>query len=113
LAKTYKKKIVAFSGPLYRSMKIRKREIILSFDYSGKGLVLRENSRGNEFQIAGEDKQFKSASVKVKGKILVISHPDISHPVAARYAFSNVSEASLFNIEGLPASSFRTDNWEE
>jgi sialate O-acetylesterase len=113
LAKTYKKKIVAFSGPMYRSMKITKHEIILSFDYSGKGLVLRENSRGNGFQIAGEDRQFKSASVKVKGKTLVISHPDISHPVAARYSFSNVSEVSLFNIEGLPASSFRTDKWEE
>ncbi len=98
---------------MHRSMKITKHAIVLSFDYSGKGLVLREYSRGNAFQIAGEDKQFKSESVKMKSKILVISHPDISHPVAVGCSFSNVPEASLFNIEGLPVSSFRTDKWEE
>jgi len=33
-----------------------------------------------------------------------------NQPVAVRYAFSNCPEASLFGINGLPASSFKTDN---
>jgi sialate O-acetylesterase len=108
LAKTYKKS-ATFSGPLYRSMKIRKNTIVLSFDYVGKGLVIKEHSNGNEFQFAGEDSLFKNAVLKVEGATLVLSHPDIVHPKAVRYAFSDVSEATLFNKEGLPASSFRTD----
>lgn len=31
---------------------------------------------------------------------------------AVRYAFRNVPEATLFNTSGIPASSFRTDDWE-
>ncbi len=111
LAKRYKKS-TAFSGPLYRSMKIRKNTIALSFDHVGKGLVLKEHSNGNEFQISGEDSLFKNAVLKIEGATLVLSHPDIVHPKAVRYAFSDVSEATLFNKEGLPASSFRTDNWQ-
>jgi len=31
--------------------------------------------------------------------------------VAVRYGFSNYVDGALYNTEGLPASSFRTDNW--
>ena len=34
------------------------------------------------------------------------------YAVAVRYAFRNVPEATLFNTSGIPASSFRTDDWE-
>jgi sialate O-acetylesterase len=94
-------------------MKIKKNAIVLSFDYVGKGLVLKEHSKGNEFQIAGEDSLFKNAVLKIEGATLVVSHPDIIHPKAVRYAFSDVSEATLFNKEGLPASSFRTDKFDK
>jgi len=55
---------------------------------------------------------FKDAVVKVVKKTLLVSNPDISRPVAVRYAFSNTPEATLFNSAGLPAPSFRTDVWE-
>ena len=32
-------------------------------------------------------------------------------PVAVRYGFCNTDEPNLFNKDGLPASSFRTDDW--
>jgi sialate O-acetylesterase len=113
LAKTYHKKNVMCSGPLYRTMKIKKNVIVLSFDYSGEKLVLKGSPSAAGFQIAGEDRQFKDAIVKINGSTLVVSSPDIPHPVAVRYAFSNVSHATLFNKDGLPASSFRTDEWSE
>lgn len=113
LAKTYHQKKIVFSGPAYRAMKVKKNSIILSFDNAEKGLVLQVDSGGNGFQIAGDDKQFKNANVKVQGSSLIISHPEILHPAAVRYAFSNASTATLFNKEGLPASSFRTDEWDE
>jgi sialate O-acetylesterase len=108
LAKTYGKKVI-FSGPVYKSIKKFKGKIELTFDHVAKGLVLRGNGAG--FQIAGPDHVFKEATVKVRGKTLVVSNPDIAKPVAVRYAFSNTPEATLFNTAGLPASSFRTDDW--
>ena len=37
--------------------------------------------------------------------------PSVPEPVAVRYAFKDFIIGDLFNIEGLPASSFRTDDW--
>jgi sialate O-acetylesterase len=112
LAKTYGKK-VPFTGPICKSMKTEKGKIVLSFNYANKGLVIKERNKENNFQIAGEDKVFKKAMVKVEGAKLVISNPEIAKPVAVRYAWSNTEEATLFNKDGLPASSFRTDTWLE
>jgi sialate O-acetylesterase len=110
LAKTYGKNI-AYSGPMYKSMKIQKGKIVLSFDFSGKGLVIKKHGGENNFMIAGKDSVFRKAVAKVSGKQLIISNPEIARPVAVRYAWSNTDEATLFNKEGLPASSFRTDIW--
>ena len=35
----------------------------------------------------------------------------VQHPVAVRYAFKEWVKGELYNNDGLPASSFRTDNW--
>ncbi len=112
LSKTYGRKI-AYSGRIYKSMKIQRGRIILSFQYAEKGLVLKNLKAGNKFQIAGNDMRFKDADVKIQGNKLVVSHPEILSPKAVRYAFHNTDEATLFNKEGLPASSFRTDDWEK
>jgi sialate O-acetylesterase len=74
-------------------------------------LVLKLRNGENNITIAGEDKIFKKAAVKIAGTQLVVSCPEINKPVAVRYAWSNTEEGTLFNKEGLPASSFRTDNW--
>lgn len=112
LAKDYNKKIV-YSGPLYKSMKIVKDKIILFFDGVDGRLFIKEKNGGTNFLIAGEDKIFKKAEVKIIGKKIFVSNPEIKKPAAVRYAWNNSAEATLFNKAGLPASSFRTDNWEE
>ncbi len=111
LAKDYNKN-VSYSGPLYKSMKIDGDKIILFFDYSD-GLILKELNGKNNFMIAGNDKNFIKAFVKVEENNLIVFNPEIKSPVAVRYAWSNTSESTLFNKTGLPASSFRTDNWKE
>jgi len=112
LAKTYSKKIF-YSGPQYKSMKIQNGTIALSFDFVGKGLMVKERTGENHFQIAGADSVFKKAAVKIVGNRLVVFNPEIKKPIAVRYAWNNTDEATLFNKEGLPASSFRTDNWKK
>lgn len=112
LAKDYHKKVV-FSGPVYKSMKVEKDKIVISFDHAEGGLVLKEIIGENNFLVAGKDGQFKKAFVKVSGNKLVISSPEVIEPLYVRYAWSNTAEATLFNKAGLPASSFRTDSLEE
>lgn len=112
LAKDYDKKY-SFSGPIYKAMKTDHGKIILTFDYAKNGLVIKELNGENNFLIAGKDKIFRKAKVKVEGNKLIISNDEVKNPIAVRYAFSNTSEATLFNKEGLPASSFRTDDWEK
>jgi sialate O-acetylesterase len=92
-------------------MKVEKNSIVLTFDHAGKALRIEEHSAGNEFQISAEDSAFKPALVRVRGKTLVVSHPEMARPVAVRYGFSDAPQATLFNSAGLPASPFRTDTW--
>ena len=102
----------AYSGPIYKSCKVRKGSMELFFNHTGKALVLKSDDGVNGFQVAGFDRVFKDATVKVRGKTLIVSNPEIPHPVAVRYAFSNTPVGTLFNTAGLPAPSFRTDGWE-
>jgi sialate O-acetylesterase len=109
LAKTYKKDIVS-SGPDYREAKTEGNAIRLSFDHVGGGLEARGGALKG-FAIAGADKKFVWADAKIDGATLVVSSPEVSAPVAVRYAWAHNPEATLFNKEGLPAIPFRTDDW--
>ncbi len=110
MAKTYGRDL-EYSGPICRSWIVRDGSIELSFDHAENGLVLKEGVKGNGFQIAGPDKVFKDAVVRIRGQRLEVSNADIRQPLAVRYAFENTPEATLFNSAGLPAPSFRTDDW--
>jgi sialate O-acetylesterase len=111
LAKTYSKKN-NYSGPVYKSMKIQKDKIALMFDFAKSGLVIKELNGENNFVVAGKDKIFQKAQVKIERNKLIVFSDEVKSPVSVRYAFTNTSEATLFNKDGLPASSFRTDGWE-
>ncbi len=104
----YRKQIL--SGPLYRSMKKEKGKIIIALDYA-EGLYSKEHML-KEFTIAGSDKQFVPAKARIVGEHIEVWCDEVSAPEAVRFAWSNVPEADLFNKAGLPASPFRTDNWE-
>ena len=85
---------------------------ICFFDYCPNGLA----SFGMEltgFEIAGDDKVFYPATAKINNnrKVTVFSEK-VAKPVAVHYGFIPCPKGTLFNIEGLPASLFRTDDWE-
>lgn len=114
LSKTYNILGVAFSGPVYKEMeKTEDGKIQIIFDYAKYGLT----SFGKEltdFTIAGEDKVFYHAKAKInKNKTLSVWSDQVQNPVAVRYGFHDCPDGSLFNTEGLPASSFRTDSWSD
>jgi sialate O-acetylesterase len=63
------------------------------------------------FTIAGADKTFYPADAKIDGNEVVVSSAQVPQPVAVRYAFLT-AEGNLYNKEGLPASPFRSDDWD-
>lgn len=92
-------------------MIIKDGKIILTFEQTNGGLVIKSKNDENNFQIAGKDKIFRKAEVKIAGNKLIVSSDEVKSPAAVRYGWSNYVDGSLFNIAGLPASSFRTDVW--
>ncbi len=110
LAKDYGKDIV-YSGPLYKSHKIEEDKIRIHFKYAGSGLKVKGNKL-SEFTIAGSDKEFLTAKAELEGDTVLVWNEKIENPKAVRYGWSNSPDIKLYNGEDLPASPFRTDNWE-
>jgi sialate O-acetylesterase len=98
-----------YSGPVYKSYKVKGSRIIISFTHTGTGLTSKNGEALKGFTIAGADKQLMPAIATIKGGHVVIYSDKVTHPVAARYGWTNVPDVNLYNNEGLPASPFRTD----
>ena len=112
LNQTYGYKNVDFAAPTYESHIIEKNAILLSFKNANMGLYTLNNLE--DFEIAGADRIFYSATAKIEDhKNIRVSSEEVLNPVAVRYAWKNWVEGTLYGINLLPVSSFRTDNWSD
>jgi sialate O-acetylesterase len=116
LAVAYQQKI-EYTGPLYRNHEILGNKISIGFTHAENGLIVKSDSVKPVslygFAIAGEDKKFYHANAIIEGNKVVVSSANVAKPVAVRYAWADFSfQWNLFNTEGYPASTFRTDTWE-
>ena len=114
LAKDYGKELI-YSGPLFQSSTVKDGAIRVTFDQSGAGLKSRDGGALKRFEIAGADKVWKWADAKIDGNdAALVSSAEVKSPVAVRYAWAaNPEGANLVNSDGLPASVFRTDDWDD
>lgn len=111
LARTYGKGNMAYSGPLYKSMKVEADKITLRFDHVDGGLVARGGGPLTGFAIAGADRKFVWADARIEGKTVVVHSDKVPKPAAVRYAWADNPICNLCSEAGLPASPFRTDDW--
>ena len=101
--------IVAY-GPTYKSMEVRRRKVILTFDNTGSGLTVKGGGNLKQLAIAGDDGRFIWATARIRRGRVIVKGKGIKKPVAVRYAWADNPEgANLYNREGLPAAPFRTD----
>ena len=133
LANDYGKKVPT-DGPRFKSYTIDKNNIIIKFSNAAGGLKAvpsgdfaedrygkkamgfdlvkkAESGKLTGFQIAGADHIWHWADAVIIGDSVVVSCPDVPHPVAVRYGWADNPVCNLFNSEGLPAWPFRTDDW--
>jgi len=110
LGKTYGIKGIGYNAPLYKSMTIKGNQVTLDF-YFANYLTSYEKPL-TLFEIAGNDKIFYPAKATIVGGSVIVQSDKVANPVAVRYAFKEFVVAELYNNDGLPASSFRTDDWD-
>jgi len=111
MANVYGRKM-EYSGPVYESMKLSGSTIRVRFSHLGGSLTAKDGPL-KWFVIAGADRKFVTAEAKIEGDTVVVSSPQVSAPVAVRYAWDNYPDGcNLYNAAGLPAAPFRTDRWD-
>jgi sialate O-acetylesterase len=101
------------NGPVYQSVSFANSIATISFKSVGKGLWAK-NKNGDlvGFEIAGPDRRFYFAHAYILGNQVEVKADSVTNPVAVRYGWSNAPvDINLYNVEGFPASPFRTDSW--
>ena len=111
LAQTYGLKGIACLSPVLKEMTIEGGLVKLTFDNAPMGLT----SYGKElscFEVAGANQRFFPAKAFLTWSGVTLMSPSVPQPVAVRYAFRDFVVGDLFSTEGLPVTSFRTDDWD-
>jgi sialate O-acetylesterase len=95
------------SGPVLASWTRRPDGALeLRFAHAGPLLVARGKSLGG-FAVRGADGRITPVPARIDGAAVVVGPAGLDGATELRYAFTNVFEPSLYNGQGLPASSFR------
>jgi sialate O-acetylesterase len=102
--------------PFLQSFTIEGDQVVLSFDYTGSGLLAKGGGPLQGFAIAGADRVFVWADAELVTRdgveCVVVRSAEVEEPASVRYAWaSNPQGCNLYSKEGLPASPFRTDDW--
>ena len=111
LEQTYGIKGINSQSPVLKEMKVSEGVVKLTFEHAPNGLT----SYGKElscFEVAGANKRFFPAKAFITGAGITLVSPSVAEPVAVRYAFRDYIIGDLFGTDGLPVSSFRTDDWD-
>lgn len=109
LSRDYKQKKLTVYGPTFKSMKVKKGKVYLSFNYAD-GLKSADSKSLNCFTIAGADGTFEPADAKIERNKIIVSNAKINTPSQVRFAWHETAQPNLVNSAGLPAVPFRTDN---
>ena len=103
--------MLVHEGPVFESVRMEGSEVRLRFSSIGSGLITRNNEALKGFALCGTDKIFHWAEGRIEGNEVVLKSSAVADPVAVRYNWASNPDGNLYNREGLPALSFRTDRF--
>ena len=110
LANTYEVKgLPEFA--VYKEVTFEGDTAVIAFDRSKEWVYFENGPTSDLFEIAGEDRVFYPAKAWTSRNKVYVKSDKVSKPVAVRYAWRDWVVGDLMH-DGLPVSSFRTDNWE-
>ena len=94
----------------YSGVKFNGDTAVVSFNRSREWVYFNNSTSSELFEVAGTDKVFHPAKAWITRNQVYVKSDEVKNPVAVRYAFHDWAVGDLFH-DGLPVSSFRTDNW--
>ncbi len=101
---------IVCSGPIFKSARSEGSRIIIEFESTGGGLIVKGGGELDQFAVAGTDRKFVWATAKIEDNHVIIWSDEIVKPAYVRYAWTDNPEgANLYNAEGLPASPFEAE----
>jgi sialate O-acetylesterase len=120
LAKNYGKQGLVYSGPQFKSLKVKGKKLELSFDHIGSGLTAgKHHEETNVFEpvpeaeltwfevAAAGDSVFQPAKAVIKSDKVLVSCPNVKKPAQVRFCWDETAMPNFFNKDGLPAVPFR------
>jgi sialate O-acetylesterase len=111
LARTYDRSGIHYKSPAFRALEIKGAKAIVTVEDAPGGLTTLHGAAVTGVLIAGADKVFYPAEVKIDGGELIVSSPEVKQPVAVRYNYTSAGLATIMGRDGLPLAPFRTDRW--
>jgi sialate O-acetylesterase len=116
LARTYGKKDVIDSGPIFEQADFKTVAPSVRVEFQKSPATLENNNPDNAaavlgFELAGADRVFHPADAQIDRDVVIVKSSAVPAPIAVRYAWRNAPVATLRNSAGLPAVPFRSDNW--
>lgn len=112
LNETYGFKTIDYAGPTFASFEAQDGGLLLKFNNAETGLFAHDGLQG--FEVAGKDKIFYPAEATITDrKNILVKSDKVPTPAAVRYAWRNWIVGTLYDTNLLPASSFRTDDWDD
>jgi len=130
LKNQYGKKVVA-DGPMFKSYKVEGDKVIVEFDHAKGGLVVAETGTNTKskgegvtgfadpkiiengddqvkfFYLAGEDRVWHPASMKLDGEKVIVTSPGVKKPRGISYGTGGIGFApNLYNKALLPMTPF-------
>lgn len=110
LDKTYGIEGITSESPYFRDVTFQNDTAIVRFNRADMWVYGRNGLKSKYFEVAGEDRVFHPAEAWIERSKVYVRSEAVPHPVAVRYAFKDWVNGDLY-CDGLPVSSFRTDNW--
>ncbi|MCH5720216.1 sialate O-acetylesterase [Niabella hibiscisoli] len=110
LSKTYQIDDHPAMGPLFKSAVKSGQSYVLDFDHKGKGLKSMDGAPLSHFEVADEKGNYHPASAVIKNNKVWVNAMGVKNPRSVRFGWREDAKPNLFNMEGLPALPFRTDN---
>ena len=131
LKNLYGKKDLVVDGPMFKSYKVEGDKVIIEFDHANGGLVVAGtayNAVGRHkdstnyanpkiipngdaqvklFFLAGEDRVWHPATMKINGNKVVVSSPGVKKPLGVSYGTGEIGyQPNLYNKSLLPMTPF-------
>lgn len=109
LATEYGKTDMDAFHPAFVKMKRSGRKLQVTFSHTGGVLRTSDGKPASWFSIAGKDKQFSAAKVRIDGDQLILTTDKVRKPKYIRFAWHETAMPNIVNAAGLPVIPFRTD----